>query len=221
MREAAQKAGYGNASSIQRYIDGTYGQETIAAEIASKLADAFEGCGEPPIRRSEIFAWTQFGGNPQIDAPIKPIEPMPRDVPVYGTALGGDQIHDDEKIELTTLNTGEVVTYFKRPSSIGARKDVYGLFIQGSSMFPRFDSGEIAYVEMRRPPRIGDDVVLYLRTPDGDDGETISSVLIKRLVRRSSSHVTLEQFNPAITFELPAERVARIDRVIPWPELLT
>ncbi len=60
---------------------------------------------------------------------------MAQDVPVYGTALGASRIIDNNAIEQTTLNTGEVIAYFKRPVVLDGRVDVYGLYIQGSSMF--------------------------------------------------------------------------------------
>lgn len=224
MREAARRAGYAQASSIQRYIDGTYDKDAISIEVANKLADAFEGTGDPPIRRADLFALTGY----RVEPDARPFQMegssqdrMARDVPVFGTALGAPEVVEGEAIEQTTLNSGEIVTYFRRPGVLNGRTDIYGLFIQGSSMYPRFSEGETAFVETRRPPRVGDDVVVYLRMPDEELGERASCVLIKRLVRRTGTHVELEQFNPPVTFRLPAQRVARIDRVVPWTELLS
>lgn len=88
-------------------------------------------------------------------------------------------------------------------------------------MSPRFEHGESAFVERGRPPRIGDEVVVYMRDKRDDDGERASGVLVKRLVRSSASYIELEQFNPAITFKIAQEDIVRIDRVIPWAELLS
>lgn len=149
-------------------------------------------------------------------------ERMYEDIPVYGTALGADEIVDGTAIEQTTLNRAEVVTYFKRPVVLNGRSDAYGLYVVGSSMSPRFEEGEVLFVERRRAPRIGDDVVVYLRPQhDGDDGASADAVLVKRLVRRTAGYIELQQFNPAIDFQLPTERVLRIDRVIPWAELVS
>jgi phage repressor protein C with HTH and peptisase S24 domain len=38
-------------------------------------------------------------------------------------------------------------------------------------------------------------------------------VLVKELVRRGAQYVELKQFNPELTFRVPAERVAAIHRV--------
>ncbi len=69
--------------------------------------------------------------------------------------------------------------------------------------------------------RIGDDVVVYLRDIDDDDGQRASAVLVKRLIRRTASHVELEQFGPAAKFRIETVKIVRIDRVIPWRELLS
>ena len=87
-------------------------------------------------------------------------------------------------------------------------------------MSPRFEDGESAFVERGRPPRIGDEVVVYLRDKAEDDGERAAGVLVKRLVRNSVSYIELEQFNPPVQFRIDRSDVVRIDRVIPWSELL-
>jgi phage repressor protein C with HTH and peptisase S24 domain len=138
---------------------------------------------------------------------------MSRDVPVYGTALGAEVVMDGEAIEQTELNRAEVVEYRRRPTILDGRADVYALYVQGSSMDPRYRDGAIIYVESRKRPSVGDDAVIYLRAPD-DDGERATSVLVKTIVRKSASFVELEQFNPRHIFRIPMERVERMDRVL-------
>jgi hypothetical protein len=145
---------------------------------------------------------------------------MHRDVPVYGTALGADEIVDGEAIEQTTLNRVDVVEYKRRPTILDGRADVYGLTIQGSSMSPVFQDGRTVFVESRKRPAIGDDAVIYLRAPHEIDGETIERVLIKRVVRKTASYVELEQFSPAKTFRIEMERVYRMDRVLTLDDLI-
>ena len=145
---------------------------------------------------------------------------MYRDVPIYGTALGADEIIDGEAIEQTTLNRAEVTEYRKRPPILNGRADVYGLTVQGSSMSPLFKDGRTVLVEERKRPAIGDDAVIYMRGPDGNDGEQIERVLIKHVVGKTASHVELEQYNPAKTFKLPMERVYRMDRVLTLDDII-
>jgi hypothetical protein len=147
---------------------------------------------------------------------------MPRDIPVYGTAIGADadfwsEHSGDIAIEQTDLNTGEVIDYFRRPPSLMDRRDVYGLYVAGDSMAPRFESGEGVVVDPKQPPAIRDDVVVYLRASSGDGA---AAVLIQRLVRRSSEWIELEQFNPPSVFRIDKRKVAAIHRVKPLGETL-
>jgi len=142
-----------------------------------------------------------------------------RDIPVYGTALGSPIDIGGIAVEQTELNSYDVIDHFRRPAALRGRKDVYGVYIQGSSMAPRFQEGEIALVDAKRPPQVGDDVLVYTCEPE-DEGERLSACLIKRLVRRTAHHIELEQFNPAHTFKLERSRIKEVHRVIPWTELL-
>lgn len=222
MRALATAAKYSHASGLQRYVDSSY-DKRLPVETAERFADALSGHGKPPIERAEVLALAGIAMIPN----AQPFQMegasearMARDIPVYGTALGADEIVDGEAIEQTTLNSAEAITYFRRPVLLDGRSDIYGLYVQGSSMSPRFRDGATLFVEQRKQPKIGDDAVVYLRCPDEVDGERPSSVLIKSLVRKTSAFVELEQFSPPLTFRIPSERVLRMDRVIPWDELV-
>ncbi len=143
------------------------------------------------------------------------------DLPVYGTVLGTPKIFEGEAIEQTALNTGDVVAYLKRPPVLNGRGDVYGLYVVTNSMAPVHPEGSTIVAEGKRPPRIGDDVVAYLR-PDGDedDGERARAVIVKRLLRRTAEYYEFEQFNPPMTFRLPRPMILRIDRVLTVQDLL-
>jgi len=140
---------------------------------------------------------------------------MPQNMPVFGTALGAEMIVEGEAIEQTMLNSGDIIEYRKRPIVANGIERVYGLYVQGSSMYPAHRDGAFLYAQREVPLRIGDDVVVYLRPQNHeDDGERASHVLIKRLVRRSAQYVELEQFQPAKTFRIAMGNVLRIDRVL-------
>lgn len=222
LRALAAKAGYAAASSIQRYADVEF-NGPLGVEVATRFADAMEGLGDPPIARAEVLALTGL----VTDTNAQPFrmegagaERMGRDVPIFGTALGADEVVDGEAIEQTMLNRGEVIEYKRRPPILDGRADVYGLYVQGSSMQPRFRDGDTVFVESRKRPAIGDDAVIYLRTPDEVEGERVSSVLIKAIVRKTASYVELEQYNPPCTFRIPMERVERMDRVLTLEDMI-
>lgn len=146
----------------------------------------------------------------------------PRDVPVRGTAECSDhEVASDggRAFVETMLIEDEVVDHVRRPASLDNRRDIYAIYFNGSSMEPRYEPGEIAYVDPKRTPRARDYVVLQLRKPEAD-GERIFKVLAKRLIKASASHIELEQFNPAITFRIDRKDVAHMHRIIPWEELV-
>ena len=235
----AEAMGYPAASSIQRYFDPAYdppGKLPVAK--AREFASALIGRGDPPITPDEVFALADIPDlatsssdveTMAIDRKNLPgIQEMPRNIPVYGTALGAPlqltslrEGNGMVAVEQTELNTGDTIDYFRRPPMLEGRKDIYGIYVYGESMWPRFKPGDKALVDPKRPPSIGDDVVVQIRG-NGDDTQTDSvvSVLIKTLVRRSGSFVELEQYNPPALFRVETANIARMHRVIPMSELL-
>lgn len=137
------------------------------------------------------------------------------DLPVFGTALGAEMLIEGERIEQTTLNTGDIIEYRKRPPISHGVEKVYGLYVQGASMYPAHRDGAFLFAQRDARLRVDDDVVVYLRPQDeSDDGDRSTCVLVKRLVRRSAQYVELEQYNPAKVFRIPMKDVLRIDRVL-------
>jgi hypothetical protein len=142
----------------------------------------------------------------------QPLAPLPH----LGTAMGGefpDEQDLDGQIEMTELHLNEVLQYLRRPASLANDSDAYVLTIIGDSMWPRFRPGRQVIVSPRSPAVVGDDVIVQLRGEEGES-ERIKMVLIKELVRRSSTFVELRQFNPDITFRIPAARVAALHKVV-------
>lgn len=148
----------------------------------------------------------------------------PRDVPILGSALGHDmQLMDNDDslpVEMHLVEMGEPVDYLRRLPTIKDRHDVYGIVVVGESMIPRFRPGEPVYVDPKRAPQIGDDVIIQLVQPDGDGGQEVISALIKTLVRRSSGFIELEQYNPTQIFRLETNKIFQVHRIIPWAELI-
>lgn len=150
----------------------------------------------------------------------------PKDIPVSGTVLGAAlQFRSDGQIvmvERTEITSSDPIDYVRRPPALANAKAAYALYVVGSSMEPRYEQGELIYVDPRRPPSIGDHVVVQLRDGNGHDGdEQVVSALVKRLVRRTSTHLELAQYNPAQTFSVPLSAVKQVHRVVPWGELVS
>lgn len=213
VRAFALAAGYKHGSGVQRYIEPDF-DEPLTLAVGRKLADALEGRGQPPIARGEIMALIDLTGIVEAE-PNTTLAPryqeLPRDVPVYGTALG--TFTEDDVIEQTMVDQSETIDFVIRPPGLSAREGIYGLYVQGESQSPRFKPGELIFVDPKRTPMIGDDVVVFLKRQDGDE-EMVNAILLKELVRRTHGGITLRQLNPDATFDVEAKRIGAIHRVL-------
>jgi len=151
---------------------------------------------------------------------------LPRDLPIYGTALGADlgflgPDGTNVAIEQTELNMSGAMDYMTRPQMLLGNRDAYVLTVIGYSMFPRFEPGRRVLLNPKIQPMLGDDVAVQLKRPLGDEGDAeISCVLLKRLVRRRPDALVLYQFQNDLTFEVPMDLVHAIHRVQPWDDAL-
>jgi len=217
LEDIAKRGDYAGKSSVQEYFKPTY-DAPLGGKVALRLAQALEGLGNPPITTGEITSLATIipktnGAAFQFEG--QSADHTRDDLPVYGTALGAEMLVGGESIEQTTLNTGDIIEYRKRPAISNGVERLYGLYVQGSSMYPAHRDGELLFVQKDAPLRIGDDVVVYLRPQNGsDNGLRADCVLVKRLVRRSGQYVELEQYSPPLTFRIPMDDVLRIDRVL-------
>lgn len=186
-------------------------------EAAGKTMAEFYAMDAPPSNAAAIREEVQSS-----QLPFRAEDEF-RDVPVIGTALGHDLVFGEDGrqvfAEVTDLYLDEVQDYARRPAALKNRREVYVLTVVGSSMSHRYDPGDPVYVDPKQTARIGDDVVVYLRRAEGD-GERVHSVLIKRLVKRTSTFVELQQLNPDAHFTINARDIAMVHRVIPYREMV-
>lgn len=78
-------------------------------------------------------------------------------------------------------------------------------------MEPRFFQREIGIVSPTPPPGPGDFVVVQLNDGNHDD---VVHVLVKQLIRVTSTVVELRQLNPEMTFTIERRRVSRMHRIV-------
>lgn len=76
----------------------------------------------------------------------------------------------------------------------------------------------MVYVNPDKPPAVGDDVVIELHPIDDASGP--GSGYIKRLKKRTSTRLIVEQFNPPQDIEFDLADVKSCHRIVPWNELL-
>lgn len=133
----------------------------------------------------------------------------PRDVPVLGTGVCGDD--GDFRFN------GQTIDYAPRPPGIEGKKDVFVVYVVGDSMAERYEDGDPLYVDPHRRPKPRDIVIVELKAQsDGEPGDAF----VKRLVRRGGGKIIVEQFNPPKELVFDEDEVARLHRVIPWIELI-
>jgi len=110
------------------------------------------------------------------------------DLPVYAAAEGGAG---------AMIITWDPIDYIHRPSHLMNVKGAYAIYVVGESMVPRFEPGDVAFVNPHVRPRPGDDIVLFKQ-----DGNGTTVGLIKRLVRVTSNEWVVLQYNPEKTFPM-------------------
>jgi phage repressor protein C with HTH and peptisase S24 domain len=110
-----------------------------------------------------------------------------------------------------SLWNGDVIDMVDRPSSLAGVTRAYAVYVVGASMEPRYYPGELLMIHPGKPVTPGA-FVLVQKKPrhDGDPPQAV----IKRLTRRATSKVTLEQFNPARHFDIKTEDIVSIHRVV-------
>ena len=150
---------------------------------------------------------------PEYQAPKAPAyqapdvaSPSAPHISVRGTAQGGPQG--------AFVLTGDDIDYVRCPPRLATAQGTYALFIEGDSMTPRYEPGELIFVSPRRPARIGDDVVIIRR-----DGAGEQCASIKRLLKRGGEEVVAEQFNPPIEIRFAATDIEAIHLVLRMVDL--
>lgn len=143
-------------------------------------------------------------------------------IPIVGTGDCADlEVCDTDgrmvSVERSSFDQDYHVRMIARPPALRGARDLYAIYFHGESMLPRFEPGEVGIVDPRRPPRVGDYVLVQL---NGGESDEVVSVLVKRLVRQTTKDFVLEQFNPPLTFTVAKDRVARVHRILQQTDLL-
>jgi phage repressor protein C with HTH and peptisase S24 domain len=196
MKEASERIGR-NHAYLQQFLERGVPVK-LPEDVRERLAPLLEVT--PDQLRTPTAAKGFAESAPFLRIPL----PDPRDrVPVMGIAEGG--------ANGSSLWNGEVVDYVDRPPSLAGAPNGYATYVTGTSMEPRYHPGELIYVHPGRPVTVGCYVLMQL-TPTEEGAPP--PALIKRLVKRTTTKIVLEQFNPSKTFEIAVKDVLTIHKIV-------
>lgn len=162
-----------------------------------------------------------YGNTNEIE-PAHPMEPpaaiqfsaplpaaTPSRIPIIGTAYGSMQ-------EANGIS-GHPIGWVEAPPSLRSTPNAYAIYVDGDSMSPQHNPGELRFVDPNRPCRPGDSVIIKTQP---NPSEPIH-LTIKRLVSRNGDEVVTDQINPkrpaTVTFRRNA--VVSVDRVLTINEM--
>lgn len=126
------------------------------------------------------------------------VEGLGRKIPVFGQAVGG--------IDGEFLMNGTILYEVMAPPVISHISDAYAVAVSGESMSPRYEDGEICFVDPRRRVKKGDYVIAQV----GYEEHGAPLAYVKRFVRHNSIELVLEQFNPPKELRFPASNVVSV-----------
>lgn len=135
---------------------------------------------------------------------------MPRDLPVFGTAAGGN----GEGAFI--LDTGDVVDRVRRPPNLLNNRKAYGLYVEGVSMEPAHYQGDLVIVDPAKKLRPGDRAVIVAYMPDGE----APVAFIKQIKRETADRWVVEQFNPPKELVFAKADVVSIHRILTVAEMM-
>lgn len=210
--------------TLRKFLDDPTGAKTLTDKTYARLAagaarktgravGVAELQGETAEESSSGGGIGDIAGNvaPAFDAPPRPmIGHMLHDVPLYGTAMGGDGNGEFEM-------NGTVIDHVARPPGILGRGDVFALNVVGDSMWPWRKPNSLIYVERDRAPSVNDHVVVEFRPIAGS---SVRQTVVKLLVGISGNRLKLGQYRPAKEFDVDRKTVFRVYRVLEWDELM-
>lgn len=208
-------------------VDATRNPDTIRSIRRNVKAGKQQGVSTETIRKFEKFFDKTFSALASIaSAPapriIRPSGPEPSEVVKVGEGWPdvGDEWMDVRGVTVggddSFFYFGDVIDQVRRPPGLRNAKNVAALNVAGESMVPRFEPGELIYVQLREPAP-GDDVVVELYPEN--EGDAPKSFL-KKLVRKTGLRLECRQHNPAAPIEFDRGEVKHLWRVLTLRDLL-
>ena len=120
-------------------------------------------------------------------------------IPVYGQAVAG--INGEFAFD------GKKLFEVPCPPQLLNVENAYGVEVAGDTMSPRYEDGEIVYIDTVRRVKKGDYVVAQIMMKEEDSFPT---AFIKRFIRHNEKELVLTQLNPAKELVFPHQHVLSV-----------
>lgn len=195
-------------SLMSKILNDNYKRELRERE-ATKIREFFR-----PESRTESYA--EMHGTSSVRQPVGPITvpgntEMSPDILVYRTGLGVIGAGGD-----FTMYRQDVALKVRRPEKLADRTDIYGLYVWGDTMSPRYENGELILLESGPPPKRNDHVVVRMKA--NKDGS--HQAYLKQLSSWIGDKLELKQYNPEKTITLNMRDVDEVHRVMTVHDLV-
>jgi DNA-binding XRE family transcriptional regulator len=168
------------------------GDNRTPMDVAEKIAAYFK----KPI--SEVF-----GGEPDTPETFSSTRSGNRGLQILGSARDG-------KDGFNMVSGAAVMSFAHMPGSLVDVTNAYAVYVDDTSMEPRYFPGEILHCDPHKPAREGDFVVIHMA--DQDDGSIFA--VIKRFIGRDDTGVRVEQYNPPKKNVYPTHHVKAVHVVV-------
>jgi phage repressor protein C with HTH and peptisase S24 domain len=126
------------------------------------------------------------------------VEGLGRKIPVYGQAVGG--------LDGEFLMNGTILYEVMAPPAISHIRDAYAVLVSGDSMAPRYEDGEVCFIDPMRRVKRGDYVIAQVAF----DEHAPPLAYVKKFIRHNSLELVLEQFNPPKELRFPGSNVVSV-----------
>lgn len=213
LRKAREDAGFKYASDAAKALGvtaSTYrahenGQNYFNFEEAERYGKRFDvspvwlltGKNGNHTQTSEIFPITSTPHTPNATIGSK-VMGLGRKIPVFGQAVGG--------VDGEFLMNGNILYEVMAPPVISHISNAYAVSVSGDSMSPRYEDGEICFVDPTRRVKSGDYVIAQIQKEE--NGPILA--FVKKFTRHNSSGLVLSQFNPERELHFPHEWVVSV-----------
>lgn len=122
-------------------------------------------------------------------------------IKVFGRAVGGV----DGEFEMN----GSVLYEVMAPPVLSDISGAYAVQVSGESMSPRYEDGEVCFVDPHRRVKRGDYVIAQVKLEE--HGPLLAYV--KRFVRHNAEELVLDQFNPPKELRFLSHQVHSVDYI--------